>query len=409
MINIVLVSNTCSNDYYKYLQSVKIKDKINPSQKFFDLLVNGLNFIDKENIKITCLSARSISRDDCKLKKLKENKETVNGIEYIYPKVKNKKLIRNIGNYINGYNFAKKIIKQNRKDGIQTIFIFDVLSYDIAAGAVKACKKQVFTCGIMTDIPSQMFAIGKGKKSIFGNLKLKLMNSLINKFDSYCFLTESMNVINTNNRPFTVIEGIVPYCEKELVKKGIVSNVVLYAGGLYEKFGLKSLVEACEKIEDKLDFELHLYGEGNLVEYICKEEAKHKSIKYKGSVGLEEILNLESNAKLLVNPRPAKEEFTKFSFPSKTMEYMSSGRPLITTKLGGIPEEYYKYCFVFDEETPQQMAEKLYSVLNMSEKELAEIGERAYKFVGKNKNNRIQAEKLWKFVIAESRKKHLSC
>ena len=38
-----------------------------------------------------------------------------------------------------------------------------------------------------------------------------------------------------------------------------------------------------------------------------------------------------------VNPRQNNEEFTKYSFPSKTMEYLASGVPVVAYKLDGIP------------------------------------------------------------------------
>ena len=53
-------------------------------------------------------------------------------------------------------------------------------------------------------------------------------------------------------------------------------------------------------------------------------------------------------AKLLINLRNPEDKYTKYSFPSKTFEYMVSGTPFFTTKLEGIPSEYYNYLYCID-------------------------------------------------------------
>ena len=116
----------------------------------------------------------------------------------------------------------------------------------------------------------------------------------------------------------------------------------MYAGGVYEKYGLKTLVDAFIKLKRK-DIDLYIFGEGSFVNEIIKLSKHHNNIYYKGCVSTEEIVKYEKKALLLVNPRPVNEEFSKYSFPSKTIEYMLSGTPVISTKLPGIPEEYFDY------------------------------------------------------------------
>ena len=62
-----------------------------------------------------------------------------------------------------------------------------------------------------------------------------------------------------------------------------------------------------------------------------------------GQVSLNEARALQKTADVLVNPRLNEGEYTKYSFPSKTMEYLSTGRPVVCYKLDGIPDEYDKH------------------------------------------------------------------
>ena len=96
----------------------------------------------------------------------------------------------------------------------------------------------------------------------------------------------------------------------------------------------------------------------------------------------------------LVKPRPSDEEFVKYSFPSKTMEYMSTGTPVLTTALPCLPEEYLPHLYFFREETPQGMAEALRQVLSLTDEELFQKGCQARQFVLRERNNVVQAAKV---------------
>ena len=47
------------------------------------------------------------------------------------------------------------------------------------------------------------------------------------------------------------------------------------------------------------------------------------------------------------------------------MEYMASGTPLLTTKLPGMPEDYYPHVYFFEEESVQGYADALKKVLSL--------------------------------------------
>ena len=137
---------------------------------------------------------------------------------------------------------------------------------------------------------------------------------------------------------------------------------------------------------------LDLYGNGDYVEKL--RELNDSRICYHGIVANEEVVDAEQHAVLLINPRPTTEEFTKYSFPSKNMEYMASGTPVLTTNLPGMPCEYLDYVYLFDDESIEGMAKTLTKILNNSPEILREKGESARNFVLKRKNNMVQACKI---------------
>ena len=107
-----------------------------------------------------------------------------------------------------------------------------------------------------------------------------------------------------------------------------------------------------------------------------------------------EIVEKEQEATLLVNPRPTGEEYVKYSFPSKTMEYMASGTPVLTTVLPGMPKEYHPHVYLLEDESAEGIAESLKEVLSNTEEALFRKGAEARRFVLEQKNNVIQARKI---------------
>ncbi|HHT38510.1 MAG TPA: glycosyltransferase family 4 protein, partial [Mollicutes bacterium] len=89
---------------------------------------------------------------------------------------------------------------------------------------------------------------------------------------------------------------------------------------------------------------------------------------------------------------------------SKTLEYMASGTPLLTTKLKGIPKEYYDYIYLFEDEDIEEMAIKIKSILLYNQEELDRFGSNARKFVFKEKNHKIQTKAIIDFIYKEIRK-----
>ncbi len=141
--------------------------------------------------------------------------------------------------------------------------------------------------------------------------------------------------------------------------------------------------------------ELHFYGTGDLVEWVIEMSNKHPQIKYMGNVSNDEIIKKQQEAFLLINPRPSNQEFCKYSFPSKTIEYMASGTPVLMTRLPGVPEDYFDYVYLLKEETSEGVREILGSILSKSIEENRLLGQKARNYVKENKNCDAQSKRIY--------------
>ena len=73
---------------------------------------------------------------------------------------------------------------------------------------------------------------------------------------------------------------------------------------------------------------------------------------------------------------------------------MASGTPVLTTRLPGMPKEYYPYVDFIEEESAAGIAAALKAVLTRSDEELFQKGQKARAFVLEGRNNVVQAKKL---------------
>ena len=121
---------------------------------------------------------------------------------------------------------------------------------------------------------------------------------------------------------------------------------------------------------------------------------------YHGTVLSSKIIEIQKYASLLVNPRPIVDEYTKYSFPSKNMEYMVSGTPVLTTDLPGMPQEYKEYVFIIEDYSIEGIKDKLCEIASIDKKELMKAGQRAREFVLIKKNNIVQARKIVEMIYS---------
>ncbi|MGG0259139.1 glycosyltransferase [Bacillus mycoides] len=292
---------------------------------------------------------------------------------------------------------------ENRNDRNKVITLYSIYA-PVACGIIPLaklakCKVNV----IVPDLPSYMFTYTevKGIKSKLIPFFLSVTKSIDSKFDGYIFLTKFMqDVINKKNKSYIIIEGIANdedllYENEKLVCSE--KKAIMYAGALNEKFGIDKLIEAFKAIPDA-ELELWLFGDGDMVDEIIKHSQKDARIKYFGRKTRSEILKYERKATVLVNIRTTNDEYTKYSFPSKTIEYMASGTPLLTTKLPGIPLEYYNYCYTIEDETLDGIATVLNKISKLPDDELRTMGNSAREFIISNKSAKMQAEKICSFL-----------
>lgn len=378
-MHIVYAVTTCSDKVYKQLFShVAVKPAFQ-SQKYHRLLIEGL----AKGAKVDVVANPPVNRSVLAEKFVRLPREEEGGAYYRYiPAIRNPILK---AAWVGLGTFFQTLFLLGKDSAV----IVDGLNRITALSGMLAARLRGKPCiGIVTDLPDMLGG---------GSFSKKLANFVIRHCTGYVLLTEAMNdCLNQKGKPYVILEGHADITMADripdLAKKDPV-RVCFYAGGVSKQYGLSNLVEGFRKA-DLPNARLHIYGPGDYVEELRQIAAEDERIFYGGMLLNTEIVEKEQEATLLVNPRPTDEEYVKYSFPSKTMEYMASGTPVLTTVLPGMPKEYHPYVYLLEDETADGIAGKLRNVLSCSDTELFRKGVEARMFVLQQKNNVIQAQKI---------------
>jgi glycosyltransferase involved in cell wall biosynthesis len=391
-MNILYVSTLCSDRLIKELFDAGYKP-IQAIQKFNKLLVNGLAENGCDLYALTEIPKTVGPRF------LKRKRETENGIAFTYGRKIDIKLFYNLYMFLSGFFLT---LRWGLKHRDQSVAIMDVLQTEFCSGALYACKLlRIKTVAVVTDLPGLPGMLAGTRRTFIHRFVEKAINRYANSFDAYILLTEQMNeVVNLKGRPYMIMEGLVDVnmADAGATVNGDGRKIVIYAGGLYEEYGIKYLIDGFKMLNDK-DAELHLFGHGPMVNEIEEEIKRDGRIRFFGIVHNSKVVEAELQATLLVNPRPTVEDFTKYSFPSKNMEYMVSGTPVLTTNLPGMPKEYHDYVYLLEDESAQGVSQVLKKLLvDTPASELKDKGLSAKQFVLKNKNNIFQSKRVIDFI-----------
>ncbi len=385
-MRILYTYGNCSDKKYKELFEGK-GTLISPqAQKYHSLLTEGLA---ANGCEMKCISGLPVNRETTGRLYNKAESEHDGKLSYRYFASFNIPVLRRLSLLVKSFFYV--LFHAKRGD----VLIADILCVSTASGALVASRlRGLKTCGIVTDVPGYMVNDGRG------SFIIRLNARMMRRFGRYVLLTEAMNsIVNPDGKPYIVLEGHVDASAQNTPEHAVKAHpkIMMYAGGLARIYGIGRLVNGFVKASPE-NWELHIYGRGDYEDELAEFCRSHPTVKHMGVRLNSEIVRLQREASLLVNPRPTNEEYVKYSFPSKNMESMASGTPLMTTRLPGMPDEYLKYVYIIDDESADGIAKAVTAVCNLTDTELERTGENARRFVLEKKSNTVQASKVVKFI-----------
>lgn len=253
---------------------------------------------------------------------------------------------------------------------------------------------------VLPDFIEHMAATSRRQK--FNNQRnARKFYGMLSQIDYYILLTAAMaDHLKLNTDRFSIVEGI-----DASLGEGDLSGspdgkgpIFIYTGTLAKRYGILDLLDAFSKINIPSS-QLWICGDGDARAAVEESARADRRITYHGRVTRPAAIALQARAHVAVNPRRPEGEFTKFSFPSKTIEYLASGRPVVMHWLPGIPEEYRPYLIVPDTPDVAGLAASLKSVAERPLAELLVAGARGREFIQKEKSPHAQIRKIMDKIL----------
>jgi glycosyltransferase involved in cell wall biosynthesis len=390
----------------KYQEEIGRKTKTwveNAANTFQERLIEGLT---SQDISLTVISAPLFGAWPTAYSDIYFNGfeagESDQNIEYV--------TFNNVWGYrnISRASSLKKSVNRFLKtssDSEKAIIIYGAHTpYMEAACYAKKICPSIHLCLVLPDLPQYM-NLSRNSHPVydfFKRIDIQKMQRLNLSIDSYMLLTKHMGeAFGIGGRPYIVVEGLSNgvFCAP-CITTGI--KKVAYAGKLEESFGVKRLVEAF-KMLDNDSVELVICGGGELVEYIRSCSKSDKRITYKGIVPAEEAREILQNAFVLVNPRTNDSDYTKYSFPSKNIEYLQTGNTVVGYMLDGIPEDYTNFMICPDGSSVNALKNALEKALKLSDTDRRATSEKAKNYILAHCEKNSVAKQLIDMIAKEMR------
>lgn len=253
---------------------------------------------------------------------------------------------------------------------------------------------------ILTDPPGIVNSTDTMLSIMFKKIDAFIIKKSLEHYDGAITLTDLLyKDFMSHSTKYIVIEGILDHeIDDDLIideASKLSDMTFLYAGGLNKTYGVELLLEAFDENIDNV--RLKIFGRGPLETQVLTAAKNNTKIEFGGFISNLEVLEYLKNADILVNPRPSKQDFVKYSFPSKLIEYMSTGTPVLTTKLPCIPQDYNNYLYMIEDESVEGFAKAVYQLTKKSKEELNEMGKSARKYILNNKTESKQGSKIASF------------
>ncbi len=199
-----------------------------------------------------------------------------------------------------------------------------------------------------------------------------------------------------------IVDDFAPNCHSLLLEGGVMESLVhrfenhpreqdktfhvVFAGQLSVLNGVNLLLDAM-KLIDSPDIRVSILGGGEFASKVQEAVDGDSRITYLGLCNHEEVLKVYEEADLLLNLRRTDYQTHRYVFPSKVVECLATGRPLLTTCTGHVEKEFGDLVFLLNDESPLALAKAIKNLSQMTKGERLAVGTKA--------KDHVLAHKTW--------------
>ena len=311
----------------------------------------------------------------------------------------NVKILKNIFEGIYTFLYVLKWAKKHKHED-NKVLVYNIYDPPISF-LYKACKL------VDAKLYAILYDLGMPPKRL-GLSRATMMAYAISERSAEKYIPRMDGRIVINE---SIVHHYAPGLDYLLVDGGINENVIsslfpltetpgdiytfVCAGMLWDQNGTKLIMDAM-KINTNPNIRVVFAGRGNdvcLIEEATKTDGR---IKYVGMLTMEELFKVYENSDVLMNLRI--EEEVDFHFPSKLLEYLATGKCVISTPIAHAQRDYGQYLKVLEDITPESLSNLMNLITSMSKLNLCEKGHEQRKFMIEKRNWDYRTLEILKYM-----------
>lgn len=258
------------------------------------------------------------------------------------------------------------------------------------------CKKGSLGASLITYLEAKFNSGDRYEKCV--DIYISPSHFLRNKFIEYGY--DGNKIIHLPN--FMDLDDLIPHYSYE--------DYILYIGRLEKEKGLVTLIKAIGGIKNRANsLKVKIVGTGSM-EKELKEQVKQMhlfNVEFVGFKQGEELENYTKNAKAIIMPSECYD-----NYPYSGLEAMAYGKPVIASRIGGIPEQVEDGItgFLFEPFNAEDIAVKIDLLDRLSEEKIVEMGWRAREKVEKENNIDIYLNRITEIYegLIENKKRNVA-
>lgn len=240
----------------------------------------------------------------------------------------------------------------------------------------------------------------------FYKLDYWLHKKLLPLFNGLVVITDSISNDFAPKIPFIRVEGGIKtelaqrftnVTRKTRSGKDSPNFTLVVAGKLDEANGISVILEAFSLLEGD-NYRLEIAGTGPLENMVQQAANRDERINFHDFISFDEVLKLYDSADVIVNMRLTKAINTRYFFPSKIMECLTSGVPVISTCSGHVSEEFSGFAFLLKDERPVDLANMVKHVASLAPDIRADKAAKAQEYMIRNKTWDVQGLQVVEFI-----------
>lgn len=253
---------------------------------------------------------------------------------------------------------------------------------------------------ILYDLGIPPKRLGLSRMTMLGyRLAEKTAKKYIPLLDGRIIINELIAKHYAPNKDYILVDGgvnqqVINHLFPLKEQQGDTFTFVL-AGMLWDQNGTKLVLDAM-KMYSNPNVRVIFAGKGNDVPLIKEAAQEDSRISYVGMLNMDALFKLYEEADVLLNLRL--EEEVDFHFPGKLLEYLATGRYVISTPVAHAERDYGEYMSVLHDKTPEGLVEMMESVQKLGKKCLFETGVKARSFMLENRTWDKQTKRILEYM-----------